>query len=114
MGYGVYELVKEFARRAATAIIYNPESKTGMVLKVHDLVEHGQIEWSESELDIVPSFLMIKHQSTKSGNTMTFTAERTVKTQHADVFFAICNAINKKSLSDKPRKRRRWSVLNEN
>ena len=114
VGYGVYELVKEFARRAATAIIYNPESKTGMVLKVHDLVEHGQIEWSESELDIVPSFLMIKHQSTKSGNTMTFTAERTVKTQHADVFFAICNAINKKSLSDKPRKRRRWSVLNEN
>ena len=52
-----------------------------------DLVEHGQIEWSESELDIVPSFLMTKHQSTKSGNTMTFTAERTVKTQHADVFF---------------------------
>ncbi|TMQ40082.1 hypothetical protein AO053_02220, partial [Haemophilus influenzae biotype aegyptius] len=53
VGYGVYELVKEFARRAATAIIYNPESKTGMVLKVHDLVEHGQIEWSEKELDIL-------------------------------------------------------------
>ena len=114
VGYGVYELVKEFARRAATAIIYNPESKTGMVLKVHDLVEHGQIEWSEKELDIVPSFLMIKHQSTKSGNTMTFTAERTVKTQHADVFFAICNAINKKSLNDKPRKRRGWSILSGN
>ncbi|MEB3457145.1 terminase ATPase subunit family protein [Pasteurella multocida] len=111
VGYGVYEQVKEFAGRKAVPLVYNPESKTEMVLKVHDLVEHEQIEWNENERDIVPSFLMIKHTSTKSGNTMTFVAERTVKTQHADVFFAIANAINNKSLTDKPRRKSRgWRM----
>ena len=111
VGLAVYENIKEFARRAAVPIVYNPDSKSEMVLKVHDLVEHNLLQWDQNELDIVPSFLMIKHQSTKSGNTMTFTAERTVKTQHADVFFAICNAINRKSLTDKPRRKGRgWRI----
>lgn len=111
VGYGVFESVKEFAPRAATAILYNPESKAELVLKVHDLVEHNQIKWSDKELDIVASFLMIKQTTTRSGNTSTFIAERTVKTQHADVFFAIANALNKKSLTDKPRRRNRgWRL----
>lgn len=110
VGYGVYEEIKEWARRIATPLIYNPESKTEMVLKVHDLVEQEQIEWDQKELDIVPSFLMVKQQSTKSGNTTTFVAERTVKTQHADVFFAICNAISKKSLTTKPKRKSGWRI----
>lgn len=112
VGYGVFEQVKEFAGRRAVPLIYNPESKTEMVLKVHDLVDGGMIEWSEQEKDIIPSFLMIKHTSTKSGNAMTFTADRTVRTQHADVFFAICNAIQNKPLTDKPRRKSRgWRFL---
>lgn len=107
VGYGVYEMVKEFARREATPIVYNPESKTALVLKVHDLVEHGKLEWSEEEKDIPASFLMIRHTTTSSGNTMTFTAERTSKLQHADVFFAIANAINRKELNDNKKKRKR-------
>lgn len=109
VGYGVYEMVKEFARREATPIVYNPESKTALVLKVHDLVEHGKLEWSEEEKDIPASFLMIRHTTTSSGNTMTFTAERTSKLQHADVFFAIANAINRKELNDNKKKcKRNW------
>lgn len=112
VGYGVFELVKEFAGRKAVPLIYSPETKTEMVLKVHDLVDSGLIEWDEQEKDIIPSFLMIKHTATKSGNTMTFTAERTVKTQHADVFFAICNAIHNKPLTDKPRRKNRgWRFI---
>lgn len=109
VGQGVYEMVKEFARREATPIVYNPETKTGMVLKVHDLVEHGKLEWNEEEKDIPASFLMIRHTATSSGNTMTFTAERTSKLQHADIFFAIANAINRKELNDnKPKRKRNW------
>lgn len=112
VGYGVYEMVKEFARRAATPILYTPESKTALVLKVHDLVEHGQLEWSEEEKDIAASFLMIKHTSTRSGNAMTFTADRNAKNQHADVFWAISHAINNKPLNDnKPRRHGRgWRM----
>lgn len=109
VGYGVYEMVKEFARREATPIVYNPESKTALVLKVHDLVERGKLKWSEEEKDIPASFLMIRHTATSSGNTMTFTAERTSKLQHADVFFAIANAINRRELNDnKPKRKRNW------
>ena len=111
VGYGVYEMVKEFARRAATPILYTPESKTALVLKVHDLVEHRQLEWDQEEKDIAASFLMIKHTSTRSGNAMTFTADRTVRNQHADVFWAITHAINNKSITDKPRRQGRgWRM----
>lgn len=107
VGYGVYEMIKEFARREATPIVYSPETKTGMVLKVHDLVERGQLEWNEEEKDIPASFLMIRHTTTSSGNTMTFTAERSSTLQHADIFFAIANAINRKELNENKKKRKR-------
>lgn len=110
VGYGVYETIREFMRRQATPINYSPDVKTSMVLKVHDLVEHNKIEWSNEEKDILASFLMIKQTTTRSGSATTFVADRTVKTQHADVFWAICNAINHKPITDKPRKRRGWRI----
>ena len=110
VGYGVYEQIKEFARRAAVPITYDPTVKTELVLKVHNLVDEAMIEWSDKEIDIPASFLMIKQTTTRSGNTTTFIADRTVKTQHADVFWAIANAINNKPITDKPRRTSRWSV----
>lgn len=108
VGHGVFEMIREFARRAATPILYTPEIKTELVLKTHDLVERGLLEWDQDEKDIAASFLMIKHTSTRSGNAMTFTADRTVKTQHSDVFWAITHAINNKPLNDeKPRRKGR-------
>lgn len=110
VGYGVYENIKEFMRRAATPINYSPEIKTSMVLKVHDLVEHNNLEWSLEEKDILASFLMIKQTTTRSGNATTFVADRTVQTQHADVFWAICNAIHHKPITDKPKRTNRWRI----
>ena len=110
VGYGVFEEIKEFARREAVPINYSPEVKTEMVLKVHDLIENEMLEWSDKELDIPASFLMIKQTTTKSGNTTTFIAERTVKTQHADVFWAMANALNRKSLTTKQKRRSSWGV----
>lgn len=109
VGYGVYEEVKEFARREAVPLNYNPEVKTGMVLKMHDLVTSENIAWSNKEIDIAASFLMVKQTTTRSGEKTTFIAERTAQNQHADVFWAMCNAINKKSLTTKKR-RSSWGI----
>lgn len=108
VGHGVYEMIKEFAHNKAKPILYTLETKSGLVLKTHDLVEHGLIEWSEKERDIPASFLMIKQTATSSGNSITYTADRTVSTQHADVFWAITHAINRRELNDNKRRTKRW------
>lgn len=111
VGYGVFEMVQEFARRETKAILYNLETKSKLVLKVHDLVERGLLEWNEEEKDIAASFLMIKQTATGSGNNITYTADRSSTLQHADVFWAIAHAIDRKELNDnKPKRRNRWAI----
>lgn len=110
VGVGVYEMVKDFAPRATTAINYSPEVKASMVLKVYDLVENGLIEWSEQETDIPASFLMIKQTTTRSGGQMTYIADRTSQNQHADVFWAICNAVDHKPLNENKKRRSVWRM----
>lgn len=110
VGVGVYEMIKMFARREATPIIYSTESKSALVLKVHHLVDKNLLEWAEDEADIPAAFLMIKQTTTRSGDRTTFVAERTSQNQHADVFWAIANAINRKELNNKPRRRSTWAM----
>lgn len=42
VGYGVFEELQTFARRIVVPILYNPDVKTELVLKVHDLVEEHE------------------------------------------------------------------------
>ncbi|MDP8173670.1 terminase family protein [Pasteurella skyensis] len=109
VGYGVYEALSNYKRRIVHQVSYVPELKTAMVLKVHNLVEKKNLEWDENEKDIPASFLMIKQTATKSSGKITYMAERSITTQHADVFWAIANAIDKKELDDdKPKRKSRW------
>ena len=110
VGVGVYEMIKEFAGRKAVPILYTAESKSALVLKVHDLVERGLLEWNEEEKDIIASFLMIKQTTTNRGKSSTFIADRTASNQHADVFWAMAHAINKRELNDQRKKKARWFV----
>ena len=110
VGVGVYEMITLFARRETVPIIYSVESKAALVLKVHHLIEKNMLEWSNQESDIPAAFLMIKQTTTKSGDRATFVAERTSQNQHADVFWAIANAINRKELNNKPRRRSTWAL----
>lgn len=71
VGQGVFEMIQEFARRRQEQL-HKQATKSGLVLKVHGLVERGLIEWSEEEKDIAASFLMIKQTSTRSGAKITF------------------------------------------
>ncbi|HHH0134814.1 TPA: terminase family protein, partial [Yersinia enterocolitica] len=101
IGRGVYDLVTKFAPREATPILYSVESKTRLVLKMIDTVERHRIEWSKDATDensqeraeIAASFMAIRRTTTASGNALTFVAERSDATGHADVFFAISHAV---------------------
>ena len=86
IGSGVFEMVQGFAMRQAVAIHYGLESKTRLVLKMVDVVESQRIEWDSEQKEIPASFLAIRRTSTTKGNSMTFVADRTQETGHADVF----------------------------
>ncbi|EHW1388052.1 terminase family protein [Salmonella enterica] len=101
IGKGVYDLVSKFAPREATPILYSVESKNRLVMKMIDVVERKRIEWAKDAVDetnkerveIPASFMAIRRTTTNSGNALTFVAERSDATGHADVFFAISHAV---------------------
>ncbi|KAB7715717.1 terminase [Plesiomonas shigelloides] len=108
IGYGVYELVQGFARREAKAIHYSVESKNRLVLKMMDIVDSNRIEWDAEQKDVSASFLAIKQSTTASGNAMTFTANRTDETGHADIFFAIAHALEHEPIGYKNKRKSTW------
>lgn len=108
IGYGVYELVQGFARREAKAIHYSVESKNRLVLKMLDVIDSNRIEWDEDARDIPASFLAIKQSATASGNAVTFTADRTDETGHADIFFAIAHALANEPIGYRNKRRSTW------
>lgn len=111
VGYGVFEELQTFARRIVVPILYNPDVKTELVLKVHDLVEeHEKLEWANTETDIPACFLMVKQTTTKSGNKSTFIADRSASTQHSDVFWAIAHALHKKPLTSCKKRKSTWNI----
>ncbi|MEF1204300.1 terminase large subunit domain-containing protein [Photobacterium damselae] len=91
IGSGVGEMIKAFFPRAML-ISYSQQSKQNLVLKVMDLVNTSRLLWPAEYRTIAPSFLAIKRKQTGHG-TMTFAAERTEETGHADSFFAISHAV---------------------
>lgn len=101
IGRGVYELVSKFAPREARPIHYTLDNKNDLVLKMIDTIDRNRIEWGADAIDevsgdraeIVPSFMAIRRAITKGGGKMTFVAERSEKTGHADIFFAISHAM---------------------
>ncbi|WP_445357296.1 terminase large subunit domain-containing protein [Microbulbifer sp. ANSA002] len=101
-GHGVYEMVKEFYTRV-TPIHYGLETKTNLVLKTQDVVESHRIEWDAEHTDIPQAFLQI-HQTTTSGDHITYAANRKSATGHADVAWAIMHGLSNEPLNRKQRK----------
>lgn len=101
IGRGVFELVSKFAPREARPIHYTLDNKNDLVLKMIDTIDRNRIEWGADAIDevsgdraeIIPSFMAIRRAITKGGGKMTFVAERSEKTGHADIFFAISHAM---------------------
>ncbi len=117
IGRGVYDLVTRFAIREATPILYSVESKTRLVLKMIDVVERKRIQWvkdaqdetNKERAEIAASFMAIRRTTTASGNALTFVAERSEATGHADVFFAIAHAVINEPLDYEYDRKSTWS-----
>ncbi|MBL4761379.1 MAG: terminase family protein [Gammaproteobacteria bacterium] len=101
-GLGVFDMVQKFFRRA-TAIHYSLETKTQLVLKAMDVIESGRIEWDAEHTEIPHAFLQVQ-QTTTGQDKITYIADRTSETGHADVAFSIMHALSNEALSGKKRK----------
>lgn len=105
VGAGVWDLVHENHPREAVAIHYSNENKNRLVLKMIDVIDANRIEWDTEHKDISMAFMSIKRVATASGNMMTFKADRTETTGHADAFWAISHAVINEPLNTAENKR---------
>lgn len=97
MGLAVYELVKQFFPRTRK-IIYSVETKTRMVVKGLHLVQNRQIKWDAGWSDMVASLLSIHRSQTENSRHITYSAGRTNETGHADIAWALFNALDELTL----------------
>jgi uncharacterized protein YjcR len=96
-GIGVYENVRIFYPRA-TSIHYSLQTKTELVLKGRELVEGGRIQWDAADKEVGLAFMMIRQTTTPSG-AMTYAANRSESTGHADAAFAILHGVSYEPLA---------------
>lgn len=93
IGAGVWDLVSTKHPREAHAIHYSNENKNRLVLKMIDVIDAGRVQWDAEHKDIAMAFMAIKRVASNSGNMMTFKAERSETTGHADAFWALSHAL---------------------
>lgn len=108
-GSGVYEMVRQFFP-AAKSIFYSIEQKTQLVLKAQDVITKGRIEWPSDYSSIAAGFLQIHRQVTGNGQ-ITYAANRTEKTGHADDAWAVMHALIKEGLITRDQRRKSSSTL---
>lgn len=93
MGIGVFPLVKQFFP-LSIAIQYSPEVKTRMVLKAQNIISKARLEFDAGWTDIAQSFMSIRKTLTTSGRQVTYEANRTDETGHADLAWACMHALD--------------------
>ena len=102
IGYGVFELVERFYSRA-TPINYSVQTKTELVLKALQIIENGQFQYSAGDKEVTQAFMMITQKITPGSGQITYAANRSNTTGHADVAWAIMHAFNYEKIA--PRKK---------
>ncbi len=98
-GNGVFEMVQKFYPRA-TAIHYGLDTKTRLVLKAQDVIEAQRIEWDAEHTDIPQAFLQVRQIST-GNDQITYVADRSSETGHADVAWAIMHGLSNEPLTER-------------
>lgn len=91
MGTGVYQLVKQFFP-AARAIQYSPEVKSRMVMKAHDVMTKGRLEFDAGWTDLASAFMAIRKTVTASGRHITYDASRSADVGHADLAWSVMHS----------------------
>ena len=110
IGAGVWDLIHKKYPREAHAIPYSNESKNRLVMKMIDVIESNRLQFDAEHNDIAMAFMAIKRAPTNSGNAMTFKAERSELTGHADAFWAISHALINEPLDHKQKQKSTWQV----
>lgn len=106
IGLGVFELVEQFYPRA-TPITYSVQTKTALVIKAIDLIENDRLQYAAGDKQITQAFMMITKQSTPGGH-ITYAANRSNATGHADVAWSIMHALDYEEIA--PRRASRLSI----
>ena len=96
-GSGVFEQVQSFYPNARP-IHYTLESKTRLVLKAQEVIGQGRILWDASWSDIAAGFMQI-HRTTTTKGQITYVADRSERTGHADSAWAIMHALINEGLN---------------
>ncbi|MEC4725843.1 terminase family protein [Shewanella sp. D64] len=110
LGSAVYEIVYDKFPTITHAIHYNVETKNALVFKMVDLVDEKRIFWDADYKDISLSFLAIRRIVTRSGGSVTFAANRTKDTGHADDFFALAHACINEPLNNETERKSEWKI----
>ncbi|EPE2696331.1 terminase large subunit domain-containing protein [Vibrio alginolyticus] len=110
IGGGVWDLISKKYPREAHAIHYSNENKNRLVMKMIDVVEARRLQFDAQHKDIAMAFMAIKRVPTASGNAMTFKAERSETTGHADAFWAISHAIINEPLDHSTPTKSTWAT----
>ncbi len=100
IGYGVFDLVESFYPRA-TPITYSVQSKTELVMKGLQVINNERLNYSAGDKQITQSMMMITKTTTPNG-MVTYAANRSNTTGHADVAWAVLHALNYEKIA--PRK----------
>jgi uncharacterized protein YjcR len=109
MGTGVAQIVKTFFPNLVT-FSYSPEVKTRLVLKAYDVIMAGRLEYDAGWTDLTQSLMAIKKTMTAGGRQMTYKANRTEETGHADLAWALLHALHNEPLEG-PHAQTRGSTL---
>ncbi|MFT6986899.1 MAG: hypothetical protein ACJAT7_002749 [Psychromonas sp.] len=110
IGAGVWDLINKKYPREAHAIHYSNDSKNRLVMKMIDVIEGNRLQYDAEHKDISMAFMAIKRASTNSGNAMTFKAERSELTGHADAFWAISHALINEPLDYTNKPKSTWKT----
>ncbi|ENF1904974.1 terminase, partial [Salmonella enterica subsp. enterica serovar Johannesburg] len=113
IGQGIFDNIQHFAMRVAVAIRYDLNTKNKLVLKAADVVESQRIEWDKNLKEIPASFMSVRRTTTQSGNAMTFVADRSQDTGHAEAFWAITHALHNEPLNYENKPKSRWNLRNK-
>lgn len=91
IGIGVFELVEQFYR-LATPINYSQETKNRLVVKAIDVIDNDRLCYLAGEISVTQSLLMISKTTTSNGG-ITYAANRSIETGHADYAWAMFHAL---------------------
>ncbi|WP_197337945.1 terminase ATPase subunit family protein [Ralstonia solanacearum] len=97
IGDAVFRLVQKF-RPDAEGFTYSVDVKTGLVLKAHDVISKGRLEFDAGWTDFAASFMSIKKTTTAAGGRVTYQAGRSEETSHADLAWACMHALSHEPL----------------